>query len=843
MKKILIFSTIIFCFSLPLQADLAMPYSVYQKISCPAEKPIQVGDKCYSCDEPNAIPFLKDCQTICPNRILSDDVIGGNLSKVCVLSKCPSETPLRNANGECYRCDSEAAVATFKGYCTSICPNRIETTKGIVNPKGALCLLPSCPPDKPLKDRLGGCYSCDDTQEIYTDRDSCTSICPNRIEIETRGVCLPSCPENKPLMDEFGECHACDYKHSITMSHDKCLQVCSNRISVLGNQCILPCPADKPLLNLGAGPTGCYSCDYPDDINTKDGACEQVCDNRIYFANSCRIKCPPETPLMDNRGLCYSCDTTETIKSKMCTTTCPNRELLSSEQCALSCPADKPLRDAAGNCRSCYEIDYTISSDSPCEEVCQNRLKIGNKCVLTYCSKDTPLEGGFGGETCYSCDEPTPIELRHQKYCTEICPNRIKVGDKYSKYCALPCPTDKPLMDKFGECHACDEDIFVYTDDMPCSEICPNRQSSNKKCFIPCPADKPIKAYDGTCHSCDETSVFETADCEKCANREQLPIGHVRFVCALKSCPDEQPLRNPILGSCFACDDGGEVYIGLNHKSVCPNRTITEEGYSILSTCPSNKPLKNKKGGCYACDTEGKIFDIDDNTCQTVCPNRQTYYIDNSTFLYCGLKKICPSDKPLLDHFGICHACDDEQVIQSNECNNICSNRTMHNGKCILPCPADKPLLDNEHKCHSCDTYMGVWTNSKTCSFICPNREMVRDSYNRANRCSLINCPPDRPLRDLNSGTCYPCNAKGTFTIDDNISCTEVCPNRSLTDTGRCTYNYCPSYRPLMDNQGNCYSCDTENAVYTEDMPCENICPNRIKNKRKCILKNKENNQ
>ncbi|MBO7258213.1 MAG: hypothetical protein J6V11_04660, partial [Alphaproteobacteria bacterium] len=97
--------------------------------------------------------------------------------------------------------------------------------------------------------------------------------------------------------------------------------------------------------------------------------------------------------------------------------------------------------------------------------------------------------------------------------------------------------------------------------------------------------------------------------------------------------------------------------------------------------------------------------------------------------------------------------------------------------------------------------------------------------------CSLP-CPADRPLMH-DEGKCYSCdeadriNLTSLINVGEDGKCSEICPNRVKTSRGYCSLP-CPADRPLMDRDGRCYSCDEIIDVDVGALPCETICPNRM---------------
>lgn len=299
---------------------------------------------------------------------------------------------------------------------------------------------------------------------------------------------------------------------------------------------ILPCPSDKPLMNIYEW---CYSCDESEGIMLADAKDCALCPNRVLKGSTCVIPCPPDRPLMGNNGYCYACDDSQdmiyNIDENDCSL-CPNR-VQKGHACVLPCPSDKPLRDVYGNCHACDKTETSESSDkvvlikglfsfdsidlldkNDCS-LCPNRKQIGEYTCTLSCPPDKPLMDSR--EICYACDEKKDLWLADANDCA-LCPNRIQ---KNENWCLHPCPPDKPLIDKNRQCHACDEKyVLELLDENDCT-LCPDRKRKGDKCILPCPPDKPLMDEYGHCYTCDEKYPLELLDgndCSLCPNRKQI---------------------------------------------------------------------------------------------------------------------------------------------------------------------------------------------------------------------------------------------------------------------------------------------------------------------------------
>ncbi|MBQ9738969.1 MAG: hypothetical protein IJV75_05625, partial [Alphaproteobacteria bacterium] len=274
---------------------------------CPADKPLMdENGECYSCDTEQGIE-IENCD-VCPNRIVAKD-------------------------GMCHSCDTEQGIEIEN---CDVCPNRIVAKNG-------KCVL-KCPADKPLMDEDGRCHSCDYSFGIETEN---CDVCSNRIKNE-QGMCvLKECPANEPLRDAWGNCYSCGFNELVFLINgvrginaENC-EVCPNRIIAQTGACVFKCPADKPLMD---GYGDCYSCDADRKVAISRSEDCSICPNRIVFKDkqsnlACVLPCPADKPLMDEDGRCHSCDEEVGIQAENCDV-CPNRHKNEQGMCVLKeCPA------------------------------------------------------------------------------------------------------------------------------------------------------------------------------------------------------------------------------------------------------------------------------------------------------------------------------------------------------------------------------------------------------------------------------------------------------------------------------------------------------------------------
>lgn len=175
-------------------------------INCPADKPIKSHGQCFSCDEPLSIQDAKNCD-ICQEKRTKIHIEDENGSvDYCALSNCPKEKPLRDIMGNCYSCNTEDDILVKAGNCATVCPNRIEETQEM------------------------------DDDILSINKDSKNCILNTNEETNTQNstflesnIKQSNCPEDKPLMDYQGNCYACDNPSDVILElSDLCFK-CPNR--------------------------------------------------------------------------------------------------------------------------------------------------------------------------------------------------------------------------------------------------------------------------------------------------------------------------------------------------------------------------------------------------------------------------------------------------------------------------------------------------------------------------------------------------------------------------------------------------------------------------------------
>ena len=137
--------------------------------------PFLVDGVCYTCESPEAFSIENEAECEkCPNRKAIYTGGAEIASWVCASLSCPKTHPIYAENGNCFACDETRAINYFPedgDIGANLCPNRVLNA-------GALALK-QCPSSHPLIDPLGGCYTCDDAQDVYTTAENCAG-CANR---------------------------------------------------------------------------------------------------------------------------------------------------------------------------------------------------------------------------------------------------------------------------------------------------------------------------------------------------------------------------------------------------------------------------------------------------------------------------------------------------------------------------------------------------------------------------------------------------------------------------------------------------------------------------------------
>lgn len=230
-------------------------------------------NECQSCDDPLAFSVGSDeaCSYLCPNREVNHDSGGFHvLARNCALKKCPEDFPYRGEQGSCFANHPDASEEIEENISEEI----LNASPFATAP---YAIDNQCPEDKPLL-YSNKCFSCDDIDDFSISETECAK-CPNRVykfypQWNVR-QCERSPQKDKPLQRWDGVSFSCDEPNSIrTKTHcnieEDCEDICPNRTilyDIGGNVPSIPnCPPDKPLMDSEGI---CYSCDVPIPVGLK----------------------------------------------------------------------------------------------------------------------------------------------------------------------------------------------------------------------------------------------------------------------------------------------------------------------------------------------------------------------------------------------------------------------------------------------------------------------------------------------------------------------------------------------------------------------------------------------
>lgn len=449
---------------------------------------------------------------------------------------------------------------------------------------------------------------------------------------------------------------------------------------------------------------------------------------------------------------------------------------------------------------------------------CAHVDAVGNCCDFSgnCCPADKPLVGKDG--TCYACDDTRSLVLSHPDACSFLCPDR-RLNNNLHKRCIL-CGApgtiyeDKPLWDYLGNCYACDEpkridmgvEALAQQTYHYCSGLCPNRQMFERYCSAEgCPSDKPLMDVKATCHACDDPNPFIAMNTEECTSlcpgRRLNNEAHKQCIsCGMPGTVNEDKPIWDWTGKCYSCDEVNRIDMGIEAEAqetwrycseLCPNRRMVER-YCIQETCPAEKPLMDTYGLCHACDDPLALTLMDPNECSALCPERRLNNEFHKKCISCGMAGTVNENKPLWNFAGTCYACEFNGVIDMGS--ETEARETLH-----------------------------------YCTDFCSNR-VVNDHY-----CLTASCGEDLPLRGANN-ICYSCDEVSRVNVAGVPENCAVCPNRQL-DGNLCVLP-CPADKPIQSPNGSCHSCDEENAFSVlNDTDCESCPGRRLNNEfhKQCI--------
>ena len=236
-------------------------------------------------------------------------IFGLLISTVCH-AKCPADKPIKWLNDQCLSCadtskkmnasqsisvsDMFKLTSQIEQLCPSVYASLQKESKKICN----------------LKDKTGVCRDCSDERPFemdLADISKCESVCSGKKKRFRSGqFCLPKkCPAGKPLMDKEGKCHSCG------TSKDK-LNVVSGYLACR-NRFVTGGWSDKSMQGLQSS------------LKSKNSAYNRADDRD--FSNLLATSCPSAKPILDNFGVCRSCDEPGVIDSLSGCDKCSSREI------------------------------------------------------------------------------------------------------------------------------------------------------------------------------------------------------------------------------------------------------------------------------------------------------------------------------------------------------------------------------------------------------------------------------------------------------------------------------------------------------------------------------------
>ncbi len=268
---------------------------------------------------------------------------------------------------------------------------------------------------------------------------------------------------------------------------------------------------------------------------------------------------------------------------------------------------------------------------------------------------------------------------------------------------------------------------------------------------------------------------------------------------ALVSAQDSKNCELIIAGQCTDCNrpEAFEINDEKICKALCPNRKATQIHrylFCVLEECPKEYPIWDDYSGDCISETDSSgtsVFDEEFNEIKEAEKQYRIKTIDGK----------CPKDMPLLSYSkDYCYSCNypfDIGIAKENS--NICPNRVsipypwVHDDstESYIICPKDKPLYSWQGKCMSCDhpttiPVLSQCLEDDTICDVCPNRRIL--DQQGGNRPSVIMCPPDRPLMDVN-GICFSCDIDIPISLVKKSDCEEFCPAKRMQKFSICVLN------------------------------------------------------
>ena len=220
--------------------------------------------------------------------------------------------------------------------------------------------------------------------------------------------------------------------------------------------------------------------------------------------------------------------------------------------------------------------------------------------------------------------------------------------------------------------------------------------------------------------------------------------------------------------------------------------------YSFLlsSSCLAGECDFIQFNSCRSCE-DSRAFNVATvDSCSFLCPGRVVNFAGSGSSVVqinCAVE-ICPTHQPFQSYYGNCYKTQEEAD------NDFGDN--MKDNEDLAEDSSDNSDEENEcgenhfkrwdGKCFSCDYPKAVRIQSqcnyeKTCDDVCPNRTIIK--WIGGNPPSVLNCPTDKPMMD-DEGICYSCDTPIPIGVQWNPDfCHRFCPNERHLDGNFCVLN------------------------------------------------------
>lgn len=250
---------------------------------------------CHSCDDPHSfvVGSAEACSFLCPGRVVNFEGSGSGISQInCALEKCPSEYPFQSSCGGCYKTQKEAK-SNYNCKDEDVEFDDLPPLSEIATVEP---IEGKCPEGYAMTSGSTSCRFCADLQDWSVSKEECNR-CPARVYKEYKKwevtQCEYVCPEKNQFKRWDGKCLPCNYPKSVRVEthcniEEDCDDICPNRTiikSIGGNvPSVLNCPAEKPMMD---DEGVCYSCDAPIAIGVQwnPDFCHRFCPNQRHLRN------------------------------------------------------------------------------------------------------------------------------------------------------------------------------------------------------------------------------------------------------------------------------------------------------------------------------------------------------------------------------------------------------------------------------------------------------------------------------------------------------------------------------------------------------------------------------